>query len=119
MLVFVFGGAGALARVGIAHLLPVRDLPWATLLVNVVGCLLIGVILELVSERGAVLPPAWRLPLAGGFLGGFTTFSAFGLETFSLLEQGRGGLALGYVAASVVLGVVAVAVGVVATRAVT
>ena len=114
-LVFVFGGLGALARVGIAALLPARPLPWATLLVNVAGCLAIGALFAGFEERWP-LPAHWRLALTGGFLGGFTTFSAFGLETWQLLQSGRASAALLYALGSVVLGVAAVAAGIALAR---
>ena len=108
--VFLFGGLGALARVGVATALPARGLPWGTLAVNVVGCLLIGIVFQWFEARGALASP-WRLALIGGFLGGFTTFSAFGIETFDLLRSGQFGWAAGYVTASLVLGLLAVAAG--------
>ena len=114
--VFVLGGLGAVARVGVAGLFPVRALPWGTLAVNVAGCLAIGA-LYVVFEEHRVLPLAWRIAVVGGFLGGFTTFSAFGLETWTLLAEGRAGLALAYAAGSVVLGAAAVTAGVALARA--
>jgi CrcB protein len=77
--------------------------PFGTLVVNVAGCFLIGLVFGL-AERGQIAPEA-RLVVATGILGGFTTFSAFSNETLGLLREGAYGMALGYVAASVVLGV--------------
>jgi CrcB protein len=79
--------------------------PFATFTVNVIGCFLIGVAYGF-SERTS-LDPAWRLFLTTGFLGGFTTFSAFSNETFGLLHEGHVWYASAYVIASVVLGVLA------------
>jgi CrcB protein len=115
LLVFVFGGLGALARVGIAGLFPVRTLPWGTLLVNAVGCLLIGVAFQWFESR-TELSLALRTALVGGFLGGFTTFSAFGLETWQMLQDGQLGWAAAYVGGSVVIGILAVAAGIVLAR---
>lgn len=115
-LVFALGGLGAVARVGLAGLFPVRALPWGTFAVNVLGCFAIGVLFEVFEEHAPHWPLEWRVALVGGFLGGFTTFSAFGLETFGLLAEGRTGLASLYAAGSLVTGTVAVAAGVVVAR---
>jgi fluoride exporter len=83
--------------------------PCATLTVNVSGSLLLGGFLGYAARR---LPhPGWSLVVAVGFCGAYTTFSTFGYELFSMLQSRTVALALGYVAASVVLGVVAVALG--------
>lgn len=115
-LVFGFGGIGAMMRVAIGAALPIRAFPWATLLVNFAGCLAIGALHEGLSARTA-LSPLWRPALIGGLLGGFTTFSAFGLETWQLLQSGRTTAALLYALGSVVLGVAAVAAGIALARA--
>ena len=109
LLVFVFGGLGAVARVGAGALVAGRAWPWGTFAVNVVGCFLIGVAFHWFEQRGD--PGPWRVALIGGFLGGFTTFSAFGLETLHLLRDGQPAAAAGYVAASLAVGIVAVAAG--------
>lgn len=82
------------------------DFPWATLLVNLVGCALAGLAIRTIardSER-------WTA-LVTGVLGGLTTFSAFSIETRSLLDAGRPAVALTYVGVSVVGGVLAVELG--------
>jgi CrcB protein len=117
LFVFAMGGAGALARVALAGLFPVRALPWGTLLVNVLGCFAIGVLFTLFEEE-RVLAPEWRIALVGGFLGGFTTFSAFGLELFVLLGSGEWTRGLVYAAASLVLGLLGVFAGALLTQAV-
>ena len=94
---------------------PGAGFPWATLTVNATGCLLIGLILGIAEHRGGVSREA-RLLLVTGFLGSYTTFSAFGWETYSLARADdvlRAGV---YVVASVVLGLLAVAVGAQAAR---
>ena len=83
--------------------------PWGTLLVNVIGCLLIGLVLGLADERG--MSREARLLLVTGFLGSYTTFSAFGFETFQLLRDGDTGKAIAYVLASNLLGLAAVWAG--------
>jgi len=97
------GFVGAAARVGISHLVAS---PWATLGINVLGCLGIGLLHPVVKDREALL-----FFLIPGVLGGFTTFSAFGHETHELVRRGAPGLAALYVAASVFLGLGAVWVG--------
>lgn len=114
-------GAGARYLVNQAFTVPpisagVPAFPWSTMTVNIVGGFLMGVVFVLVGERlgGA---PEWRIFLATGILGGFTTFSAFSLDAWQLWERGATGLAAGYVAASVVLSVAGLAAGLVAARA--
>ncbi|WP_040338836.1 fluoride efflux transporter CrcB [Candidatus Blastococcus massiliensis] len=114
------GALGALARWGVAEALPsdAGGWPWATLLVNLTGCLLLGLLLGRVVPR---FPDAtWPRPfLVTGLLGGFTTFSAFALETVQLTEGGHPGAAAGYVLASVAGGIAAAALGTRAGRAAT
>lgn len=83
---------------------------WGTLMVNALGGLLIGILAAWTTARGGD-GDRWRLLLGAGVLGGFTTFSAFSLETWTLLERGAVLTALGYAAASVILSVAAVAAG--------
>jgi CrcB protein len=99
-MVFAFGGLGALARVALLGLFPVRSALLGTLLVNALGCLAIGVLFEWFETRDLLSAEA-RTGLVAGLLGGFTTFSAFGLELLELLESGRLLAGLGYAAASV------------------
>lgn len=90
---------------------------WGTLAVNALGCLMAGVLMELILQSDLV-PQDLRLPLSVGFLGAFTTFSTFGHETFRYLDAGDWKLALTYVGAQLVLGLVAVAAGVALGRSV-
>lgn len=119
-LLVVLGGAlGAPARYLLDRAVQARHgspFPHGTLLVNVLGSLLLGVLLALQAEARS---PSWVLTLLGtGFCGAFTTFSTFGLDTVRLLEQGRASLALRYVAASVVVSLGAAALGWTAVSAV-
>lgn len=119
LLVFVGGGIGASLRYGagalVAHLTPAdADTPhWlgmypvATLLVNLLGCGLIGLAWGLLVKPEAG-NEALRLALIVGVLGGFTTFSAFGWEMMDLINAGRIGTAVVYALASVVVGLVCV-----------
>jgi len=81
--------------------------PWATFIVNVVGCLLVGIAAGLIERFGAY-NTEMRLLIITGFLGGFTTFSAFGLETVALYRGGSSYLALVNVLGSLLLGLLAV-----------
>lgn len=112
------GVIGSLARFAVAQPFgpwTALDWPWATLIVNIVGCLLIGVIASSPAiERG----PLWLRPfLITGVLGGFTTFSAFALETGLLLESGKVGAAAAYLGITLAAGLVAVRLGVRLERA--
>jgi fluoride exporter len=112
-LLAALGGAlGALARWGLATALPrfPGGWPWATLLVNVTGCLLIGVLLAVLLERSPS-SASLRPFLATGVLGGYTTYSTFAVDVVRLVEDGARVLAVGYVAASVLGGVLAVVAG--------
>ncbi|XOV88569.1 MAG: fluoride efflux transporter CrcB [Pseudomonadota bacterium] len=112
------GALGAVARHGVAHvcnLLFGTQFPYGTLVVNVVGSFLIGILFVLLVER-ALLPPVWRSVLIVGFLGAFTTFSTFSLQTLALFEEGRAGAALVYVGASVIVCVLAAALGLALAR---
>ena len=118
LLAAVGGALGALARWGLAEALPhsPADWPWATLLVNLLGCLLIGVLLAVLLARFPESP--WLRPfLAVGVLGGFTTYSTFAVDVVRLADAGRAALAAGYVLVSVLGGVAAVLAGLLATRA--
>lgn len=83
--------------------------PYGTFGVNLIGCFVIGLVFAL-SERSN-MHPEWRLFLATGICGGFTTFSAFSQETFSLLRDGQIWYAFAYIIASVILGVAATFIG--------
>jgi len=83
--------------------------PFGTLSVNIVGCFAIGLVFAL-SDRGN-LAQEWRLIIATGVLGGFTTFSAFSNETFGMLRDGQYWYAMLYVAASILFGILATFIG--------
>lgn len=114
------GGLGALARYGLAELLPTAPgrIPWATFITNVSGCLLIGALMVLITEVWS----AHRLvrPFLGvGILGGFTTFSTYAEETRVLLAPDSVVIALAYVAGTLVCALLAVIAGVWLTRKIT
>jgi CrcB protein len=114
-IVFAFGGLGALCRVALLGLFPVQSALFGTLLVNALGCLAIGVLFQWFEVR-QLFSPELRTGLVAGLLGGFTTFSAFGLELLELLEEGRLLAGLGYAAGSVLLAVSAAALGALLAR---
>jgi len=106
ILIAIFGAIGTLARYGLQGLVHVRTggtFPYGTLLVNLSGCFLLGLIGQLTLNR-LVISPDWRVAIAVGFFGGYTTFSSFGWETAKMLEDGEWLPATTYVTASVVIG---------------
>ena len=112
------GAVGALARYWMSTLVyrhAGSAFPWGTLSVNVLGSLALGVLFVLVQQRE--LSEAWRLALAVGLLGAFTTFSTFSVDTLVLLEQGALGRAALNVLASVGLCLAAAAGGMALARA--
>lgn len=103
--VAVGGALGAMARFGVNALaFPVfgERLPLGTLIVNVSGAFLIGVFYVLIIERG-VLPTEWRNIVMVGFLGAFTTFSTFSLETLALWQNGHFAMSISYSVGSLIL----------------
>lgn len=87
--------------------------PWGTLAVNVLGSFLMGVLVVVLARKGG---NAYAPLLMTGVLGGFTTFSAFSLDAFTLFERGQMGAAAGYVLASVALSIAAIVMGILLTR---
>ncbi|MBC8353923.1 MAG: fluoride efflux transporter CrcB [Planctomycetes bacterium] len=114
LLIGAFGGAGAILR----YLISSWSVHWfgtgfpiGTLLVNVVGCFLLG-LLYAVTETTALIPSEWRHGLGVGFLGGLTTFSTFGYETHHQLQNSLWRHAATNVLLNVALGLVAVWAGI-------
>ena len=89
--------------------------PWGTLAVNLIGCFLMGLFFSWAESRFRLTPEA-RLFLMAGFCGGFTTFSAFTLEGIGLLREQKLALFFAYIAASVLLGLLATYAGMKLTR---
>lgn len=120
LLVFVGGGIGSVARYGIGQLVArytPRDLepphwldlyPLATMLVNLIGCAVIGGAWAWVISRSDGQPSTTMVFLIVGVLGGFTTFSSFGWETLELIQNQRLGMAAMYVVMSITLGLLGV-----------
>lgn len=89
--------------------------PWATLVTNIIGCFLIGLFLGQLQKNG-LLDSGYKWFLVTGFCGGYTTFSTFGHENITLLQSGNGGLAFAYIAASVIVGLAAVWLGLIVSQ---
>ena len=117
VLVALGGALGAATRYGVSLALPARESGWplATFLINVSGSLLIGLLAGWLATRDAGGEP-WRLLLGVGVLGGFTTFSAYSLETLRMLERGDIAGASIYAIGSVIAGLAAVAIGLLVAR---
>jgi CrcB protein len=112
LLIAVCGGAGSVARYWASSLITVRwgsRFPWGTLVVNVTGSFLIGLVMSILAARSA--NANWRLALVVGFLGGYTTFSSFEWETYMHARSGGALVGLANVVCSVVFGYAAVWLG--------
>lgn len=103
-------GLFAAARYGTAF-------PYGTFVINITGCLILGFFNALAVERAGFIPSELRLLVSVGFIGSYTTFSTFGWESIRLLEEGNFLLAAAYVLGSVLVGLLAVYLGLVAARA--
>jgi CrcB protein len=108
--VFLGGVVGTALRLGLDDLIVHDDntFPWSTLIINVVGSLALGL---LVARLWPVVPEWTRAGLGPGLLGGFTTFSAFIVAFVRLAAAGQAALAIAYLAASLLLGLAAAALG--------
>jgi CrcB protein len=111
----IAGAIGAVLRYAVVSLVGVRFFPFGTLCVNVLGSFLMGVAYVVIVEK-ALTDPNLKPLLMTGALGAFTTFSAFSLETWDLIEKGQLALAILYVFASVILSIGAVTLGISLTR---
>ena len=103
------GGLGCWARYAMTNLVQAvygREFPYATLSINVLACFLMGFLFFETLER-LTISPLVRIAILTGFLGGFSTFSTFAMETLLLAEQGDAGKSALYVVLSVVLGLLA------------
>jgi CrcB protein len=106
LLLALAGGFGALARYGLAGLVQRWggvEFPWGTLVVNVAGCFLFGVVWAIAAERMAISPEL-RVIVLTGFLGSFTTFATFMSETYQLLASSEWLPALGNLALTNIVG---------------
>ncbi len=113
VLLIAFGATGTLARYGLDGWIQYRvgaRFPAGTLAINLLGCLLLGVIGEF-SLNHISVPPDWRIGLTIGLMGGFTTFSTFGWDTVRMLNDGEWLKAIVYVGASVLGGIICMIAG--------
>jgi len=115
----VGGAFGAIARYQVAAMVQARvpvGFPYGTFLVNVSGCLIMGFVTALLTDR-LVVHPNWRYLIPIGFIGAYTTFSTFELETFRAVSEGAWPIAAANVIGSCVAGYLALWAGFVAARA--
>jgi CrcB protein len=117
--VFLGGGMGSVFRYGLSKFIPIpqNTFPYPTLIANLLGCLLIGFIMGTALKQGALSSPQ-TLFFATGFCGGLTTFSTFSLEGIELLKSGNIGVFLLYTLISVLLGLLAVGLGIYISRSI-
>lgn len=107
--VFLGGGIGSALRYGVGRAALVMagpNFPLGTLVVNLLGCTLMGILVEWLAWRDTGIDASVKLFLTTGLLGGFTTFSAFALDAVALWQRGEVLTAAAYVAGSVVLSIV-------------
>ncbi len=119
-LLAAFGALGAIGRYAVSGWMAQwwgTGFPYGTLVVNVVGCFLLGVVVQIGLATTGVLSGTMRTALGIGLLGSFTTFSTFGYETIRYLEEGARLLAFANVAANLLLGLAAVWAGLALARA--
>jgi CrcB protein len=110
LLVAAGGGMGAMLRYGTFFLVKNQPFPYATLLINILGSFLLGIIMALSLKNDHISEGA-KLFLATGICGGFTTFSTFSFENITLLQQGKYNLAFIYILSSVLAGLTAAWLG--------
>lgn len=113
LLIALGGSLGAVARYGLAQWIYQQtgtSFPWGTFIINITGSLAIGFLAELFETTLA--PAGWRSFLTIGFLGAYTTFSTFSLESYNLLRDGELRLAAANILLSTLAGLVAVVIGV-------
>src|ERR1041384_1909023 len=118
LMIAIGGAAGAIARYQLAAVIQARipaGFPLGTFVVNITGCLLMGIAMTLLTDR-LVVHPNWRYLIPVGFLGAYTTFSPFRYEAFRAITEGSVMIGFGNIIASVVAGYAALWLGVVFAR---
>jgi CrcB protein len=117
LLIAVGGSLGAIARYGLStfvYHMTSATFPWGTLVINLTGSFAIGLVIELFDT--AIIPTEWRSLITIGFLGAYTTFSTYTLETVNLLRDGELKLAVFNVVASNLVGILFVVLGIYSSR---
>lgn len=117
LLIAVGGSLGAIARYGLSTIIYNNTntlFPWGTLIVNLTGCLFIGMFIEFFETT--IIHAEWRSFITIGFLGAYTTFSTFSLETVNLLREGEIGLAVANIFWSNFIGITLVIIGIYFSR---
>ena len=109
LFVFLGGGAGSILRYMVSRWLNTSFFPWGTLAVNIIGCFLVSLFGTWIARQS--LPTDLRLLMVVGLCGGFTTFSTFSSQAMHLFQSGQPMWGLAYMAASVLLSLLAVGFG--------
>ena len=112
------GAVGAIARYQVAAMIQARvpaGFPLGTFVVNITGCLVMGIATTLLTER-LVVHPNWRFLIPIGFVGAYTTFSTFELETFRAMNEGSFLIGAGNIVGSVLAGYISLWIGIVLPR---
>ena len=110
LLVGLGGALGSMLRFAAGMAIGVRTIPFATFVINIIGSFIIGLVVAF-SLKNEAFALNWRVFLATGLCGGFTTFSAFSLENLQLLQEGRLGMFALYAVSSLLFGLAAVWLG--------
>ncbi|MFP6616314.1 MAG: CrcB family protein [Candidatus Hydrogenedentota bacterium] len=125
MLIAVAGGLGAVARYGtgllVIRFVPEENFPWATFTVNMVGCLLFGIVfaaIEAATHWDPCTLARARMVLLTGFMGAFTTYSTYAFQSVLLIQDAKWGLAVGNIAGQTVIGLLAIFAGLYVGKAV-
>jgi len=112
LLVFLGGGLGAISRYGISLLFveSTKLYPWSTFIANTISCLALGLLLGYYLQKG--MDQKMSLFFITGFCGGFSTFSSFNYDSFKLIQDGQVSMAVTYIAASVLLCLLCLLIGI-------
>ena len=118
LLIALAGGLGAVARYStgliVIRIIPEEHFPWATFTVNMIGCLLFGIIFSATDSATQWTPETLariRMVLLTGFMGAFTTYSTFAFQSAILIQQDKWALAFGNIAGQTVIGILAIFAG--------